>query len=700
VIIGTAGTGGSAVPDPPATTVVDPTLVEAEDCSADLGALRSQALSRMKSTVDTAYVTYVFTCFPQDYRETVTIDGGAGRVVTEPPRLPGEGPTDFTGTNNQVLDVDEADFIKTDGDYFYVASGGGVRIIDAWPAEDAAIVSELAVPGEARQLFVHDDRMLVYARAFRSTRGSYAQALESLYAAPCTYGYDCDFRGDGSETWVGVYDVSDRTAPVLEREIRLSGSLLAARRIGGVIHTLTEDGARLPDGRLMPERLASFDPQLAPEITCDPELGYAQVTALFKDVHDANAARISAATRAELLPQVEDTAAETPIAPCSAPLVPVQRSMLTELTQGSPLVLLTLASFDLESDQPVSVTSLESPPGASYATPTAWYIGVRDGVPRASGVGNDVTLLHKLSLDGARAEYAGSGVAKGRVLNQFALDELDGVLRIAATTGFAPNPQTHSTVTLLREQNGRLNVVGTIDQLAPSEDIRSVRFQGAHGFVVTFKKTDPLFVLDLADPANPRVLAELKVPGFSTYIHPVDPTRLLTVGYDADDQGSFAFFTGVRLQLFDVESLGAPRLVDAEIIGTRGSSSEALVNHLAFTFARERGLLGLPLTICENATGAGSFGQELAFSGLGIYRVSESGLELLGRVAHPPGTAPAAALAQEYCYSWWTDASSAVKRSYFFDDYVYSASEEVLKANALDDLDVDVSVVPLVPERE
>jgi uncharacterized secreted protein with C-terminal beta-propeller domain len=203
-------------------------------------------------------------------------------------------------------------------------------------------------------------------------------------------------------------------------------------------------------------------------------------------------------------------------------------------------------------------------------------------------------------------------------------------------------------------------------------------------------------VLDLADPENPRVLAELKVPGFSTYIQPIGTDRLLTVGYDAEDQGDFAWFAGVRLQLFDVTEPRAPSLLDVELIGTRGSSSEALTNHLAFTFAPDTGLLGLPATVCENSNGGGSFGATLAFSGLAVYRVGlESGFELEGRVAHEPASGSEAS-ATENCFTWWSEATSAVKRSFFFDDYVYSASTEVLKANALADLGNDVRVIPLV----
>ena len=174
----------------------------------------------------------------------------------------------------------------------------------------------------------------------------------------------------------------------------------------------------------------------------------------------------------------------------------------------------------------------------------------------------------------------------------------------------------HSTLSVLEESNGALLVIGTLDRIAPTEDIRSVRFDGDRAFVVTFKKTDPLFVFDLANPRAPHMLGELKIPGFSTYMHMMDATHLLTIGYDAADQGNFAYFTGVLLQIFDVTDPTSPTLTHKEIIGTRGSSSEALTNHLAFNYFQPKGVLALPMTVCEGGGDNGNYGTTMTFSGL------------------------------------------------------------------------------------
>jgi hypothetical protein len=302
----------------------------------------------------------------------------------------------------------------------------------------------------------------------------------------------------------------------------------------------------------------------------------------------------------------------------------------------------------------------------------------------------ETTAVHRFAIDAAGASYRGSGLVKGRVLNQFAMDEHQGNLRIATTTGQLPADEVHSTLTVLSPSDGGLRTVGVIDGLAPREDIRSVRFDGERGFIVTFEKTDPLFVLDLRDPRRPRVLGELKVPGFSTYMHPMDAGHLLTIGYDAADQGGFAFFSGVLLQIFDVSEPRWPRLDHREVIGTRGTSSEALTDHLAFTYFAPRQLLALPMSVCEGGDpNQGLYGATMTFSGLMVYDVTAAaGFKLRGKISH-------AAAATDACWSWWTEATSTVKRSIVMDDHVFSVTGAEIKVASLDDLSAVLATVPI-----
>jgi uncharacterized secreted protein with C-terminal beta-propeller domain len=345
------------------------------------------------------------------------------------------------------------------------------------------------------------------------------------------------------------------------------------------------------------------------------------------------------------------------------------------------------------------VTTILGKPGAVTASGESLYLAARRfslaGDPWfLGGIGGDeATTIHKFELlpGGAGSAYRGSGSVKGRILNQFSMDEHEGHLRIATTTGHLPSPDVHSTVSVLAPTEEGLALVGQVDGIAPSEDIRSVRFSGGTGFIVTFKKTDPLFVLDLSRPQAPEIRGELKIPGFSTYMHMLDDGHILSIGYDADDQGDFAWFQGILLQVFDVTDLADPLLLHREVIGTRGSTSEAATNHLAFTYFQPRGLLALPMTVCEGGSG-GQHGSVMSFSGLMVYRVGiDEGFEFVGGVPH------AAESTTFHCGNWWTRSNSVVKRSIFMDDFVYSIALDRIDVAHLDDLEHPVTTVGLNP---
>ncbi len=282
------------------------------------------------------------------------------------------------------------------------------------------------------------------------------------------------------------------------------------------------------------------------------------------------------------------------------------------------------------------------------------------------------------------------------------MDEKDGFLRVATTSGHLPSPDAHNTMTILESTgngtSGELETEAKIDDIAPGEDIRSVRFDDDRGFIVTFKKTDPLFVFDLANPRAPKILGELKIPGFSTYMHLMDSTHLLTIGYDAADKGDFAYFTGMILQIFDVSNPADPKLAHKETIGTRGSSSEAATNHLAFNYFAPKNLLALPMTICEGGNENGGYGTNMTFSGLMVYEVTAAtGFKLKGRVDHPSvaGQLNSYGYSNSACSNWWSNASSEVKRSIIMDDWVYSVSTSRIKANSLGNLGQNVKEISI-----
>jgi hypothetical protein len=554
-----------------------------------------------------------------------------------------------SGTNNQVAGVDEADFVKNDGAYVYVVANGALRIVEAM---NPRVLSVMRLPGTARELFVEGDRAVVYLSSGDRKRSE------------CKYGYDCVFAGDGTRTTVLVVDVKDRARPFTVRKIDLSGSLMAARRIGQTVHTVVADN----------------DPIEPAYTTWLDDLPWCHenepvVVARFARLKRENEERIRRA--AAVFPTLTDRGHERNL--CDI--------LRTPAADGQAFT--SVVSFDMNSDKAkVTTATIQSRPGAVFASDTGLYLAV--GHSSRRGDDGDRTYVHKLRIGASPSEtrYMASGSVPGHVLNQFSMDEWQGKLRIATTTGRVPDPNVESTVSILAESEGRgLVQLGAIEHIAPTEDIRAVRFDGDRAYVVTFKKTDPLFVLDLHDASAPRILGELKIPGFSTYIHRIDPTHLLSIGFDARDHGSFAYFDGVLLQLFDVTNPTEPVLLHRETIGTRGSSSEAATDHLAFNYFADKGLLAIPITLCEGG-GDGVNGDKLAFSGLLLYDVDrDRGFRRLGGVDHGRKGAS--------CGTWWSNATSHVKRSIFMDDLVYSVALDKMKVQKMDRLGQDVADISL-----
>jgi hypothetical protein len=647
-------------------------LAPLADCGEAANYIKELAIQRMNERMDRQIESYERGegCYRGGYGGEDASGQGSGGSGTgggsggTPP-----APTTGTGTNNQVQGVDEADFIKNDGQYIYLAQNGVFRIVDAWPADQAHTVSTTALGGEPRKLFVEGNRALVYT----ALGGN-----QSYYSRECTYGYDCDFTGDGTSTRIQVFDITDRTAPVLERTVELAGSLIAARRVGTAVHTVVTKASNPFEGLEL-----DYYPETTGD-TCNyydatpPIALRVRMRQAYEKLRAENIEKIQQYAASALLPWITDSADE---AAASGPSC--SDLYASEVADGGAYT--SIVSVDMTNPGPVKAATIISRPGAVYASSDALYMAV----PHAWG-GEDLSTIHKfrISEHAGQTKYLASGRVEGRALNQFAMDEKDGFLRIATTHSHAPSPDAVSFMTVLAEDQDELVKVGQVDGIAPTEDIRSVRFDGTRAFIVTFKKTDPLFAFDLSNPTAPQKLGELKIPGFSTYMHMLDENHLLTIGYDADDHGDFAYFDGVMLQIFDVSDMTAPALAHKHIIGTRGSSSEALTNHLAFTWYPEYGLLSLPMTVCEGGND-GIYGQTMSFNGLMVFDASVAG----GFSEH--GRVPHAVAPNISCGNWWTDASSTVKRSLFLDQYVYSVSDVELKVRDVSALATELTTVPL-----
>ena len=694
----------------------------AGSCDDALAALRARLISEMNERLDESYEDVTreieFGCWESQVVECASYDASSGGwadtyspppTEEEPEDDPEEEPeeeeaSEYSTTNTQVVDVDEADFVKNDGGFIYILADGRLQILDAWPAPDAHALSSTYVEGIPRRMFIHEDRAVIYSSLDPIQAMSADPSEWGMLGMfePCTYGYDCEFTGDGLALQVTILDISDRSAPTVERELVFTGSYLSARRIEDAIYTVvyfSDPQALAPGLSYTPDAFSGWG-------WCDEGWTDEEVAAEFQALREDNLAIIEELDLSQFLPSVVDTRYTPQGEVVDATLLADCEGFYID-PSADGAALLSVVGFDLVAATPLKATTVVSRPGAVYASRESLYIAVRHYAYETMGWYfeeeaeiEEATTLHKFLLHHQKASvgYMGSGVAKGRVLNQFSMDEFAGDLRVATTTGRLPMSQVHNTLSVLAEEtDGGLSVIGQLDHIAPTEDIRSVRFNGETGFVVTFKKTDPLFVIDLSDPTTPTILGELKIPGFSTYMQMIDDDHILAMGYDADDQGSFAWFEGLQLQIFDVSDLTNPKVMHKTTIGTRGSTSDAATDHLAFTYFAARDLLAVPMTICEGGSGGGSYSDLMTFSGLLVFSVTlADGFELLGGVPHQePET-----IGDNWgaCGNWWTQSNSLVKRSIFMEDWVFSIAMDQIKVASVDDLEHPAVTLPLTGE--
>ncbi len=252
----------------------------------------------------------------------------------------------------------------------------------------------------------------------------------------------------------------------------------------------------------------------------------------------------------------------------------------------------------------------------------SWWPGARDSMSalaKVTGLSDGNLLLRAV------------GVVKGQVKDRWALKEFSAQKAIAIASTYNEEGNRNQ-LAVLQENGEKLEEKAKVSNFGKNEDIRAVRYVGDMAYVVTFEKTDPLFAINLHDPMNPTLQGELEVPGFSTYLHPVQGQRLMGLGFDATDMGSFSWFQGVKVALYDVHDPFHLAQIASNTLGSRGSYSEATANPHAFYFDEHRQEAGFPIVEVSGGDGLGGYGQQIEFSGAVLY--SAGSLSLKGRLTH------------------------------------------------------------------
>lgn len=559
-------------------------------------------------------------------------DGGSGA-----PR-PDSG---SSGTNNQELGVDEADFVKVQGSLIVTVNGGRLRVIDTTGGTPVLRGSlDVGADGDHR-LLLDGTRLLVMTTTWSGGIYPIDDGPALMTSLP--------FVPSEPLTTLRRVDLTNPAAPVVTEDISIDGTVLSARLIDGVARIVV---------RTEPSLGYTFPAGGSPEDS-------AAATARNREI-------IEASSLADWVPSTHAAAdgsgAAAPLLGCGDISAPPEfaglgfSSVVTVDLEGplaDPHAVGVLAGSDLV-----------------YASPTTLYLAStrwQTWQPQGQGADRTRTDLHAFDIsDPAGAAFLGSGRVVGSLLNQFSLSEHEGVLRVASTVDPswfedpASAPPSESRVTTLRLAGGALTQVGLLTGLGIDERIFGVRFLGEQGYVVTFRQIDPLHVLDLSDPANPTVAGELEMPGYSAYLHPIGDGLLIGVGADADADGRR---TGTQVSLFDVSDPTAP--VRRSNVTLPGAWTDVEYDHLAFLWwpASQRLVLPINRYAFDEATGAVT-DEFLGAVGFAVDPVA--GIAEVGRATHRDDAA--------------ADTWPAIRRSIVADGTLFTLSDAGLEAESLTDL--------------
>lgn len=474
----------------------------------------------------------------------------------------GAGADEYSSTNVQEAGVDEADIIKNDGRYIYLIKNSTIRIIDAYPAGNMKELISFQLgpkdqyfyPGEmylnGNQLVVIGTASVYYPLSLDASADSTTdQSLKSI--APY-------YGGDQSKVY--LVDITDRARPKVTRTIDFDGSYTTSRRIGDTLYLVLNKYPYFPyyRGEEASYNFSDYLPKMS-----DSESGKVELAAACDQIR----------------------------------LMPKPR-------RNNFLIAAAIPLQDL--DQKVSRSVIVGSGENIYASTENLYVASTDWSGPYYYSDGQNTKLYRFALGEGKIEYQSEGLVPGTVLNQFSMDEHRGNFRIATTEDSYGNGQSRTSNNLYILDSG-LKTLGRLEDIAPGEKIYSVRFMGDRAYMVTFKYVDPLFALDLSNAAAPKILGQLKIPGYSDYLHPYDENHLIGFGKDVDpeeiDQDQdFVYYDAVRgfkMGLFDVTDPGKPKELFTEVIGDQGTYSELLYNHKALLFDKEKDLIAFPITVTQ-----------------------------------------------------------------------------------------------------
>ncbi|MEM0492338.1 MAG: beta-propeller domain-containing protein [Candidatus Thermoplasmatota archaeon] len=573
--------------------------------------------------------------------------------------------TDYSGTNIQVPGVDEPDIVKTDGTYLYVVSHNNVTIIRAYPPENLHIETVINIDSNLsiRNLFINDNRLVIFSESYvyRILETSkFGEENTELVYNPWY---------NNPETHIYIYDLTDIIKPGLVKEIIIPGSFHDARLIGEYIYVITIQYYYAYD--------TSDNYTFIPRLMVNKEL----LDVPLSDIYYADTSEKSNTLTNILSINIMNDDEEIH---CKIFLIGTGQNLYVSHRN---IYIAYYNYYDYYRMQSVLYDTIESllPPSILSQIDTVKSLNLEDYQKQEiiswiiqKEINNiltdkekkqilesiidqiEYTTIHRISINDGEITYEAQGNVPGYMNNQFSFDEYNNHLRVSTTISgsslsyYLGSIQPRTNIYVL---DMNLQIIGRIEDITPGtgESIYATRFLGDICYLVTFRQTDPFFVIDLSNPYNPTIKGELKIPGYSTYLHPYDENHVIGVG---------VLNNKIKISLFDVSDKQNPSEITNLSVGGNEwwPYSSALYEHKAFLFSREKNLLVIPV---------GSWSADAYVFDISI----ENGIKLKGNISHDTENKE-----MEYYYD------TGIQRSLYIEDVLYTISTKQVKLNNLSDL--------------
>lgn len=517
---------------------------------------------------------------------------------------------DYSSTNLQVQGVDEDDTVKTDGRYIFSAVHNKVNIVEALPANNMKNINSVTVDNnDISGIYLSEKYLIVIS-------GLHPNGTRVIFNGSMK---QSGINNNNSETKISVFDISNINEIKKIREISSCGNYITSRMIASKLYFITEKNI----------------------------------------IYDYEKHEVTG----NYLPYYKDSLRNNST-------VTIDLNKTPYFPDSSVSDFICIGTMDVNNlGKDIAYSAFLGSSDCVYVSKESMYVA--DSIYKESIISSsDSTKIYKFSFDNGAVKFTGKAEIAGTVLNEFSMDENNGYLRVASTEGnYVVGSSSQKNDIFILDKS--MTVVGKINNIEPGEKIYAARFIGDKAYVVTYKNTDPLLVIDLKNPASPVILGELKIPGFSTYLQAYDDTHLIGIGMDTTAENNNIIRTrGVKLSLFDISNLSSPKELSSVKIDTDYSSSEALYNHKAFLFSKAKSIIAFP-AITYNADNS-------QFTGAYVYNINlTNGITYKGRITHSDTQTNQSPI---------NLYNTQITRILYVDDNLYTISNSEIKANKISDL--------------